>query len=126
MAILAMELPRSVGDGAPSARSTGNERGRPGSPGRPPSRSELRHVLRGRALGALDHVELHASALGERLEAAALDRRMMDEQILAAVLGGDEAEALLIVEPLHGAGGAHATPLPRCAVFLGGAVSPNH
>ena len=30
------------------------------------------------------------------------DRALMDEQVLRAVIGGDEAEALLVVEPLHG------------------------
>src|SRR5690606_17029749 len=43
--------------------------------------TELGHVLGGRALLALNHVELHALALGEGLEALALDRRMVDEQI---------------------------------------------
>src|SRR5215204_1478712 len=29
------------------------------------------------------------------------DRALMDEEVLRAVIGGDEAEALLVVEPLH-------------------------
>jgi hypothetical protein len=33
----------------------------------------------------------------------------MDEAILLSVLARDEAEALLIVEPLHGTGGTHRT-----------------
>jgi hypothetical protein len=66
------------------------------------------HDVLGRgALLALHHVELHALTLGERLEAAALDGRVVDEAILAAVLGGDEAEALGVVEPLDGTGRTH-------------------
>src|SRR3954452_617374 len=42
--------------------------------------------------------------LGERLEAVAADAAVVDEQILAAVVGRDEAEALVVVEPLHGSG----------------------
>src|SRR5687768_12279625 len=70
--------------------------------------AELDDVLGGRALLALHDVALHALTLGERLEAAALDGRVVDEEILAAVLGRDEAEALGVVEPLDGAGRTHA------------------
>src|SRR5687768_10789545 len=66
--------------------------------------AELRHVLGGRALLALDDLELDALALGERLEATALDGRVVHEAVLLAVLGRDEAKALGVVEPLHGAG----------------------
>jgi hypothetical protein len=69
--------------------------------------AERDDVLGGRALLALHHVALDALALGQRLEAAALDGRVVDEEILAAVLGRDEAEALGVVEPLHGAGRTH-------------------
>src|SRR5690606_23014998 len=75
---------------------------------------ELHDVLGGRALLALHHVELHALAFGERLEATALNCRMMHEAILLAVLGRDEAEALGIVEPLHRAGHAHCST-PECS-----------
>src|SRR4029079_6298662 len=44
----------------------------------------------------------HLGALGERTEALALDRLVMDEEVRAGLIGGDEAEALLIAEPLHG------------------------
>src|SRR6185369_8149941 len=66
--------------------------------------AELDDVLRGRALGALDHVEFHGLALGEGLEAVTLDGGVMHEAILLAVRGSDEAKALGVVEPLHGAG----------------------
>ena len=59
--------------------------------------ADLRHVLGGRALRALDDFELNPLALGERLEALALDGRMMHEAILLAVLRGDEAETLGVV-----------------------------
>src|SRR6185369_8534975 len=71
------------------------------------------------ALGALDHVELHGCTLGQRAEALRLDRREMHENVFAT-LGGDEAEALRIVEPLDCAGRTHLLlisfvfPLFRC------------
>src|SRR5437763_322852 len=70
--------------------------------------AELDDVLRSRALRALNHVELHGLALGEGLEAVTLDGGVMHEAILLAVRGGDEAEALGVVEPLHGAGRTHS------------------
>src|SRR5688500_20292727 len=67
-----------------------------------------RDVLGGRPLLALHDVELHRVTLGQRLEAAALDGAVVDEAVLRAVVGGDEAEPLRVVEPLHLAGRAHA------------------
>src|SRR5258706_8734756 len=52
------------------------------------------------SLRAASHVELHGLALGERLETVALNRREMDENVLAAFLG-NETKALRLVEPLH-------------------------
>src|SRR3954471_14791663 len=54
-------------------------------------------------------------AFGERPEAISGDRREMDERILPAVIGRDEAEALLVAEPLHDTG-SHPTALlvPAC------------
>src|SRR5690606_9309511 len=75
---------------------------------------QLHYVLGGRALLALHHVKLYTLALGERLEATALNCRMMHEAILLAVLGRDEAEALGIVKPLHRAGHAHCST-PECS-----------
>src|SRR3954471_3242519 len=62
---------------------------------------ELLDVRGGGALCALLGVVAHLRALGERLEAVPLDRAVMHEQILARVIRRDEAEALLVVEPLH-------------------------
>jgi hypothetical protein len=53
---------------------------------------------------ALGHFELHALVLCQSLESVALDFAEVREQILTALIGGDEAEALGIVEPFHGAG----------------------
>src|SRR5947209_9893981 len=55
-----------------------------------------------RALLALDDLEGDPLALVEALVAVHLDGGVVDEDVLAAV-HGDEAEALLGVEPLHGA-----------------------
>src|SRR3712207_6554958 len=55
-----------------------------------------------RTLLALDDLEGDPLALVETLVPVHLDRRVVDEDVLAAV-DGDEAEALLGVEPLHGA-----------------------
>src|SRR3712207_1694985 len=54
-------------------------------------------------LGALVpglRLELHARALGERTEAVAQDRAVVDEEVLAAFVRRDEPEALVVVEPL--------------------------
>src|SRR4051794_6513717 len=66
------------------------------------SSSDLLNVRRGRALLTLLLVVAHLRALSQRLEAAALNRRVMNEEVLAAFIGGDEAEALVVVEPLDG------------------------
>ena len=59
-------------------------------------------VLRLFTLATRAHVELDALALFEGPVAIALDRREVDEDVVLA-LPRDEAEALLSVEPLHGA-----------------------
>src|SRR5436190_15495300 len=71
------------------------------------SRSDLGDVLGRRALLALHDVELYPVAFGQRLEAVALDRGVMDEAVLAAAVRGDETEALRIIEPLDDALGTH-------------------
>src|SRR5262249_5573076 len=58
-------------------------------------------VLRGGALLALHDLELDLFTLGEGLETLALDRGVVHEAILRAAIGGDETEALGLVEPLH-------------------------
>ena len=55
-------------------------------------------------LAAGRHVELDVLALFEALVARAGDLGVVDEDVVAA-LAGDEAEALLVVEELHGSGG---------------------
>src|SRR5690606_30664322 len=70
-----------------------------------------RNILRARALRVLDQIELHPLPLGERLEARSLDRGVMDEDVLAAAIRLDEAESLVVHEPLYGTGLAcHAAP----------------
>src|SRR5262245_27997808 len=76
-----------------------------------PQNSDGADVLRLGALLALRGVELDALVLIEALVAAIGDGGEVDEDVLAAVVGGDEAEALLAVEPLHGA-------LGQCHVLL--------
>src|SRR5688500_8045003 len=83
-------------------------------PGRPgfflfAGRSDLLDVGGARPLGALLHFVLHLVLLLERLESARLDGGEVHEQILAAVVGGDEAEPLGVVEPLYGTC-AHCLP----------------
>src|SRR5690606_7181272 len=56
-------------------------------------------------LGATLSVELHLLVLGELLEPGRRDRREVSEEIGRAVIGSDEAEALLRVEPFHSASG---------------------
>src|SRR5512134_1027255 len=80
--------------------------------------AELRDVLRRGALLALHDVELDALALGQALEPLGLNGRVMDEAVLLAPFGGDEAETLRVVEPLHGAGGTHC--LTPCVPVIGG------
>src|SRR3546814_10771890 len=61
------------------------------------------HFVGLQSLLALHDLERDLLAFLQRLEAAALDRAEMDEQVLAA-FRGDEAEALGVVEPLDGTG----------------------
>src|SRR5262245_6321259 len=65
-------------------------------------RSDLANVLCFLALPAGGDVELDTLTLVERLVAVALDVREVDEHIVA-LLPGNEAEALLSIEELHGA-----------------------
>src|SRR3954447_1738614 len=57
---------------------------------------------------------LHARALGERAVALGFDAAVMDEEVLVAFIGSDEAKALLVAEPLDGT---------CCHVFLHGVSS---
>src|SRR4051794_21523601 len=67
--------------------------------------SDRVHVGGVQALRALLHLVLDLRALSERPKAAAGDRGMVDEHVLALVVGRDEAEALVVAEPLHGPSG---------------------
>src|SRR3954449_11126146 len=66
-----------------------------------------------RTLVARFGLVLHARALGERAVALGLDAAVVDEEVLAAFIGRDEAEALLVAEPLDRA---------CCHVFLHGVL----
>src|SRR2546421_8672272 len=52
-------------------------------------------------LGALSDLELDALVLFKGAEAASLDFRVVDEHVGRTVFGGNEAESLFRVEPLH-------------------------
>src|SRR5882757_7153796 len=78
--------------------------------------SRLRHVLGRRALGSLHDVELHRVTLGEGLEAISLNRAVVHEAVFLAAIGGDEAEALRVVEPLNLAGRTHVPLLRKLIV----------
>src|SRR5919202_2533182 len=60
-------------------------------------------------------IEGHLRALGQRLEAVGVDAGVVDEEVLTALVRGDEAEALVVVEPLHGSG-CHVIPPRLCAL----------
>src|SRR5215217_2937463 len=65
-----------------------------------------------RALAGLAELVLHLRALGERAETVTRNTREVHERILSPVVGGDEAEALLVAEPLDDTS-CHTTP-PHC------------
>src|SRR3954471_12606383 len=67
--------------------------------------SDGAHVGGARALGALLDLVLDLSALRERLKAAAGDRGVMHEHVLALIVGRDEPVALVVAEPFHGSRG---------------------
>src|SRR4051794_14283774 len=75
------------------------------------------------ALGPVLSVVADLRALGERLEAAAGDARVVHEQVLALVVGCDEAEALLVAEPLHGSCSHLVLPGGVCGRSARGAKS---
>jgi len=58
-------------------------------------------IRRAGAFLALPDVELHRLILIQRSVALRLHFRVMDEQILPAVIGSNEAKTLARVEPLH-------------------------
>src|SRR5579872_1377819 len=74
--------------------------------------ADLADVGRVRALGAGGHLEFDLVVLLEVLEAAAVDRAEVHEDVRSVLLA-DEAEALVSVEPFDGAG-AHVRSLLSC------------
>src|SRR5215210_2513714 len=101
------------------------ERRRPAEAGRALRSVVVRRLERGDVdgLGALVpglRVEAHASALGESLEALRVDARVVDEEVLARVVRRDEAEALVVVEPLDGSGGHSLSLLGSSCCDRGG------
>src|SRR5207342_2738893 len=79
-------------------------RARPGGRARKAASAGENDVRRLRALLALLRHELDLRTLGKGLEALALDAAEVNEEVLAAVVRGDEAIPLGVVEPLHGSG----------------------
>src|SRR5580704_16193281 len=63
--------------------------------------SERTDVLRLRSLLPLGRVELDLLVLIQRPVARTRDRGEVDEHVCRSVIGGDETEALVGVEPLH-------------------------
>src|SRR5207302_9393276 len=59
-------------------------------------------VRRRGTLRSLLGVVAHLRAVIERLEAAALNSAVVNENVLARVIGRDEPEALVVAEPLNG------------------------
>src|SRR5688500_19386401 len=66
-----------------------------------------RNVFGSGALLAVDHVEFNRFAIVQGLEAAPLDRGVVNEAILLAAFRRDEAEALVRIEPLDGSFHTH-------------------
>ncbi len=61
----------------------------------------LGYVLGSRAFLTLLNLEGHHVAIGEGFVSFADDCGVMNENVRAAVIRGDEAEALLFIEPLY-------------------------
>src|SRR5437879_5194590 len=113
---IAARTARLIGPTAKAAPIPATKRRRPcmliSPPPRPEPRLQRLDVCRGRALLPLRDVERDLLALFQGFEARALDRAVMGEQILPAVIRRDESEALGVVEPLHCAC-RHVVPFPQ-------------
>ncbi len=74
--------------------------------------SDFLELIGGGLAGALVLGDLvtHLLAFAQITQAGALDRADMNENIRAAIIGLDEAEALLTIEPFHGAGSHVISP----------------
>src|SRR5690606_4724400 len=77
-----------------------------------------------RSLLALRDLELNALALFEAAVARRVDGRGVREDVLSAVVGGDEAETLFGIEPLHGSSG-HETAFFMVHVLPNRTRQPN-
>src|SRR5918997_5160982 len=66
-----------------------------------PGFSGGRNIYRLRSLLSLGCLEGHEGAFFKSLEPATLYPRVVDEKVLATVVWGDKAVALLVVEPLY-------------------------
>lgn len=60
------------------------------------------HSCRLRTFRPLGDLELDSLILLKRAKTGPLDRRIVDEHIFCAVVRGNKAEALPLVEPFHG------------------------
>src|SRR6516162_3382824 len=76
-------------------------------------RSDRRDVHGLRSLVPLLGIVGDLGALLQRSVALAVDAGVVYEQVLVAVIGGDEPEPLVVAEPLYGASWHVGTP-PRC------------
>jgi len=74
--------------------------------------SDFLELIGGRLAAALVLRDLvaHLLAFAEITQAGALDRADMNENVRAAIIGLDKAEALLTIEPFHGAGSHFISP----------------
>src|SRR3954463_4998448 len=75
---------------------------------------QARDVDRLRAFVALLLLVGDTRPLRQRAIPVRVDAAVMDEQVAVALVGGDEAEPLVVAEPLDGPGG-HAEPVLRCS-----------
>src|SRR5205814_3910245 len=80
-----------------------------------------------RTLRALASFVGNLGTLRQGLEAIASDRAVMDEQILATVVRGDESVPLRVVEPLNGSSchNRHLLPHTSRTGLEGGIAQPN-
>src|SRR5690606_33180210 len=95
--------------GPGGAGTRGTRKGPPPGGKAGPSRTTIGYRLQGddlvslRTPVTLRHLELDALVLVQRAVAGGLDGRVVHEDVRPAAVDGDESEALLGVEPLHGA-----------------------
>src|SRR5215211_3047582 len=84
-----------------------------------PGQLELGDVVRLHALTSLRRFVRHLGAFLEALEALSRDAVVVHEEILAALVGGDEPVTLIVAEPLNRSLG-HIWSPPFC---LGGSTA---